>query len=83
MLAFGGQTALNCGVALYKKGIFRKHQIRVLGTQVDVIQTTEDRDLFVKALNHINVNTPESSAVTTIAKGLVAAKKRQCALKYL
>ena len=53
LLAFGGQTALNCGTALYKAGIFEKYAIKVLGTPVQAIMDTEDRELFVKKLNEI------------------------------
>lgn len=64
LLAFGGQTALNCGVELYKKGIFDKHNVTVLGTPVSTIIETEDRDLFIKKLDEIDVRTPKSFAVT-------------------
>ena len=57
MLAFGGQTALNCGVELYKEGIFEKYGVRVLGTPVQAIIDTEDREIFVQKLNEINVQT--------------------------
>ena len=57
MLAFGGQTALNCGVALYKEGILEKYNVKVLGTPVQAIIDTEDRELFVQKLNEINVKT--------------------------
>ena len=66
LLAFGGQTALNCGVALYKEGILEKHGVRVLGTPVQAIMDTEDRELFVGKLNEISVKTPRSIAVTTV-----------------
>jgi carbamoyl-phosphate synthase large subunit len=54
MLAFGGQTALNCGVAIYKAGIFEKYNLRVLGTPVQSIMDTEDRELFVDRLSRIS-----------------------------
>ena len=57
MLAFGGQTALNCGVALYKEGILEKYNVKVLGTPVQAIMDTEDRELFVQKLNEIDVKT--------------------------
>lgn len=60
MLAFGGQTALNCGVALYKEGILEKYNVKVLGTPVQAIMDTEDRELFVQKLNEINVKTIKS-----------------------
>lgn len=65
LLAFGGQTALNCGVALYKEGILEKYDVRVLGTPVQAIMDTEDRELFVGKLDQINVKTARSIAVTT------------------
>ena len=58
MLAFGGQTALNCGVALYREGILEKYNVKVLGTPVQAIIDTEDRELFVDKLNEIDVKTP-------------------------
>ena len=63
MLAFGGQTALNCGVALYKDGIFEKYGVKVLGTPVQAIIDTEDREIFVKRLDEIDVKTIKSEAV--------------------
>ncbi len=50
LLTFGGQSALNCGIALYEDGVFEKHNVKVLGTPISTLQTTEDRDLFAKAL---------------------------------
>ena len=64
MLGFGGQTALNVGVELFKKGVFEKNNVEILGTPVEVIQNTEDRDLFVKKLDEINLKSPVSKAVT-------------------
>jgi carbamoyl-phosphate synthase large subunit len=75
MLGFGGQTALNCGLELDKLGILKKYNVQVLGTQVDSINKTEDRELFVKELNKIDVRTPKSIAVTTPQAGLIAVKK--------
>ena len=63
MLAFGGQTALNCGVALYKDGVFEKYGVKVLGPPVKAIIDTEDREIFVHKLNEINVKTIKSEAV--------------------
>ena len=63
MLAFGGQTALNCGVALYKEGVLEKYNVKVLGTPVQAIIDTEDREIFVHKLNEINVKTIKSEAV--------------------
>jgi len=75
LLSFGGQTALNCGIALFKEGIFEKHNVRVLGTPIQAIMDTEDRDLFVTKLNEIEVKTPRSIAATNIEESLVAAEK--------
>jgi carbamoyl-phosphate synthase large subunit len=75
LLSFGGQTALNCGTALYREGIFEKHGVRVLGTPVRAIMDTEDRELFVKKLDEIEVKTPRSIAVTTVDDALTAAGK--------
>ncbi len=66
LLAFGGQTALNCGVALYEAGVLDKNNVKVLGTPVRAIMDTEDRELFVGKLNEIHVKTPRSIAVTTV-----------------
>ena len=63
LLSFGGQTALNCGVALYKSGILEKYDVQVLGTPVQAIMDTEDRELFVKKLDEIDVKTIKSEAV--------------------
>lgn len=75
LLAFGGQTALNCGIALFKSGILEKHNIKVLGTPVQAIIDTEDRELFVKKLDEINVNTIKSQAVTNISDATLWAEK--------
>ncbi|MCC6865922.1 MAG: carbamoyl-phosphate synthase (glutamine-hydrolyzing) large subunit [Ignavibacteria bacterium] len=74
MLGFGGQTALNCGLELNRLGIFKKNNIQVLGTQIDSINKTEDRELFVKELNKIKIKTPKSIAVKSVKEGLKAAK---------
>ena len=68
LLALGGQTALNCGVQLYKRGVLEKYGVRVLGTPVQAIMDTEDRDLFVHKLDEIDVKTIKSEAVTTVAE---------------
>ena len=73
LLSFGGQTALNCGVELNKRGVFKKHNVNILGTPISVIENTEDRALFVKKLNEIEVKTPNSTAVTSIEDALIAA----------
>jgi carbamoyl-phosphate synthase large subunit len=75
MLGFGGQTALNCGLELEKTGVLKKYNVTVLGTQVDSINKTEDRELFVKELNKIKVRTPKSIAVTSVQAGIKAAKE--------
>ncbi len=75
MLAFGGQTALNCGVALYKSGVLEKYNVKVLGTPVQAIIDTEDRELFVEKLNEIDVNTIKSEACETIEEARKAAKE--------
>ncbi|MEG1574551.1 MAG: carbamoyl-phosphate synthase (glutamine-hydrolyzing) large subunit [Bacteroidales bacterium] len=74
LLSFGGQTALNCGVALFKSGILEKYNVQVLGTPVQAIMDTEDRELFVKKLDEINVKTIQSKAVETIEDARCAAK---------
>ncbi len=73
LLAFGGQTALNCGVELYKSGVLEKYNVRVLGTPVQAIMDTEDRELFVDKLNEIDVKTIKSEACETIEQARKAA----------
>ncbi|MBR0043186.1 MAG: ATP-grasp domain-containing protein, partial [Bacteroides sp.] len=73
LLAFGGQTALNCGTELYQKGVLKEYGVQVLGTSVEAIMNTEDRDLFVKQLDEIPMKTPVSQAVETMADALKAA----------
>ena len=75
LLAFGGQTALNCGVKLFEAGILEKYNVQVLGTPVETIMATEDRDLFVKKLNEIGVKTIQSAATSSINESLEAAEK--------
>ena len=75
LLAFGGQTALNCGVALYQSGVFEKYDLRVLGTPVQAIMDTEDRELFVKKLDEIDVKTIKSEAVNSVSDALEAANQ--------
>jgi len=75
LLAFGGQTALNCGIALYKEGKLTKYNVKVLGTPVQSIIDTEDRGLFIKKLDEINVDTIKSHAVNNIEDAKIAAKK--------
>ena len=73
MLAFGGQTALNCGVELFQSGILKKYNLQVLGTPVEAIMNTEDRELFIGELNEINVKTIKSEACETIEQARQAA----------
>ena len=75
LLAFGGQTALNCGVELYRTGILEKYNLRVLGTPVQAIMDTEDRELFNKKLDEIDVKTIKSHAVENIEDAVAAAKE--------
>lgn len=75
LLAFGGQTALNCGTELYTSGTLEKYGVKVLGTSVEAIMITEDRDLFVKKLNEIQAKTPVSQAVESMEDALAAARK--------
>ena len=74
LLAFGGQTALNCGTELYQNGTLEKYGVQVLGTSVEAIMDTEDRDLFVKKLDQANLKTPVSHAVTNMEDALEAAR---------
>ena len=73
LLAFGGQTALNCGIALHRSGILEQYGIEVLGTPISAIIDTEDRDLFVKRLSEIGIKTIKSQAVNTLDKAREAA----------
>jgi carbamoyl-phosphate synthase large subunit len=73
LLAFGGQTALNCGVELYRSGVLDKYKVRVLGTPVQAIMDTEDRELFVRKLDEIHIKTIKSEAVDNIADARRAA----------
>lgn len=75
MLSFGGQTALNCGVALYEKGVLRDYNIEVLGTPVQAIMDTEDRELFSERMHEIGVHTISSEACEDIEHAREAAKK--------
>ena len=75
LLAFGGQTALNCGTELYLSGTLAKYGVQVLGTSVEAIMYTEDRDLFVKKLDEVEVKTPVSQAVESMADAVAAAYK--------
>ena len=74
LLSFGGQTALNCGVALYQSGVLEKYNVQVLGTPVQAIMDTEDRELFVEKLDEIDVNTIKSHACNTLDEAKKAAQ---------
>ncbi len=74
LLAFGGQTALNCGVELYRSGVLEKYDVKVLGTPVQAIMDTEDRELFVEKLDQIDVKTIKSHAVATVKEALESAE---------
>ncbi len=74
LLAFGGQTALNCGVELYRSGVLERYGVKVLGTPVQAIMDTEDRELFVEKLDQINVKTIKSQAVDSVEKALKSAE---------
>ena len=73
LLSFGGQTALNCGVELYENGILDKYKVQVLGTPVQAIMDTEDRDLFIKKLDEIGVKTIKSHPASNIEEARKAA----------
>ena len=75
LLAFGGQTALNCGTELYQTGVLQEYGVEVLGTSVEAIMYTEDRDLFVKKLDEIQLKTPVSQAVENMDDALKAAHR--------
>ncbi|MDR0714462.1 MAG: carbamoyl-phosphate synthase (glutamine-hydrolyzing) large subunit [Bacteroidales bacterium] len=75
LLAFGGQTALNCGIALFKAGVFEKYNVRVLGTPIEAIMDTEDRERFVRRLDMIDIKTPRSIAVENVEAAEAAAQK--------
>ncbi|TVY49302.1 Carbamoyl-phosphate synthase arginine-specific large chain [Lachnellula occidentalis] len=73
-LTFGGQTALNLGVQMERMGVFERYGVKVLGTSIKTLETSEDRDLFAKALAEINIPTAQSIAVSTVDEALVAAE---------
>ncbi|VAW15422.1 Carbamoyl-phosphate synthase large chain [hydrothermal vent metagenome] len=75
LLAFGGQTALNCGVELYKTGILEKYNLEVVGTPIQSIINTEDRELFSNMLDEINIKTPKSIAAATMKEAKAAAQE--------
>ena len=74
LLGFGGQTALNVGIELVKKGVFKNNNVAILGTPVEAIQNTEDRDLFVKKLDEINLKSPVSNAVASVEDAIDVAE---------
>ena len=74
MLAFGGQTALNLGVQMQRMGIFERYGVKVLGTSIKTLETSEDRDLFAKALKEIDIPIAESIAANTVEDALAAAE---------
>lgn len=74
LLGFGGQTALNVGIELYEKGVFKKYKVKILGTPIESIIKTEDRDLFVKTIKEIGLKVPNSRAVTSIEEAVEVAK---------
>jgi len=75
LLGFGGQTALNVGVELAEKGVFKKHKVEILGTPIEAILNTEDRDLFVKQIKEISLKVPASKAVTNVGEAVSVAKE--------
>ena len=75
MLAWGGQTGLNVGTALYQSGVLKEYGVEVLGTSVEAIMNTEDRDLFVKELNKVSLKVPVSQACETMEEAVAAARK--------
>lgn len=75
MVSFGGQTALNCWLAMWKQGLLEKHKVEVLGTPVESVEITEDRGLFNQALSEAGLKTPRGIAVSSIEEGLEAAEK--------
>ncbi|MBI2029802.1 carbamoyl-phosphate synthase large subunit, partial [Candidatus Gottesmanbacteria bacterium] len=75
LLGFGGQTALNCGIGLYKSGILKKHKVEILGTPMQAILDTEDRKLFVDALSRMHLKTPRSITIKSVKEGINAAQQ--------
>jgi carbamoyl-phosphate synthase large subunit len=74
LLSFGGQTALNCGLELHKTGVFQKYSVKILGTPLETIQLTEDRDAFAEHLHTIGIPTPRSKAATSLEQAITIAK---------
>ncbi|MBU0667845.1 carbamoyl-phosphate synthase (glutamine-hydrolyzing) large subunit [Patescibacteria group bacterium] len=75
LLSFGGQTALNCGVELFEKGILKKYKVEVLGTPVEAIQKTEDREIFNNEMKALGLKVPKSVACKSVESGMAAAEK--------
>ncbi|MGH7246298.1 MAG: carbamoyl phosphate synthase large subunit, partial [Candidatus Levyibacteriota bacterium] len=75
LLSFGGQTALNCGIALHKKGILKKYNVEILGTPISGIILTEDRQEFSKHLEKLHIPTPKSHSATTVPQAKEKAKE--------
>jgi len=75
LLSFGGQTALNCGIELFKTNVLKNNNVRILGTPIQAIINTEDRELFINKLNEINIKTPNSIAVTNVKDAVNASQK--------
>ena len=75
LLAFGGQTALNCGTELFRNGVLKEYGVQVLGTSVEAIMNTEDRDLFVKEMDKADLKVPVSHACESLAEALDSARK--------
>ncbi|MCW4002273.1 MAG: carbamoyl-phosphate synthase (glutamine-hydrolyzing) large subunit [Candidatus Bathyarchaeota archaeon] len=75
LLGFGGQTALNCGVQLAKKGILKKYNVKVLGTPIQAIEETEDREMFRQAMVKANISTPKNKSATSFQEALAVAKE--------
>ncbi len=75
LLSFGGQTALNCGIELYQKGVLEKYQVQILGTPISAIMLTEDRQAFAEHLQYIDIPTPQSRSAETLDALYRLAKK--------
>src|SRR5438445_3984500 len=75
LLSFGGQTALNCGIALHEQDILKKHHVQILGTPIEAIILTEDRQKFAEHLAKINIPTPKSQAATSMKEAITIAQQ--------
>ncbi|HVZ94917.1 MAG TPA: carbamoyl-phosphate synthase large subunit [Phycisphaerales bacterium] len=75
LISFGGQTALNCGIALHKSGVLKRHNVRILGTPIETVIDTEDRERFVARLNEVKADAPRSKAATNVPDALAFAKE--------